>query len=72
MRRHTDSADEVERFDDATCVRETDKAILVKQDDLGEVWIPRSQVHDDSEVYEEGGEGELVVKAWFARKQGWA
>lgn len=50
-------------------VRSTDKALLVKLDDTGaEHWIPRSQIHDDSEVYEEGHEGDLVVSEWFAGK----
>lgn len=45
---------------------------------LGERWIPHSQVHDDSEVYweERGGlqglPGKLVIKGWFARKEGLA
>lgn len=33
-------------------------------------WIPKSQITDDSEVYEMGGEGKLVITGWFANKEG--
>ena len=57
----------------AVCVRETEKAICCQVDILDEdVWIPKSQVHDDSEVWENAGEGDLIVSEWFAEKQGWA
>lgn len=54
---------------EATCIKETDKAILVV---IGtrEVWIPKSQIHDDSEVKEPDDEGTLVVSDWFGRKEG--
>lgn len=51
----------------------TDKALRVK---LGPsaggrtVWVPKSAVHDDSEVYEEDHFGKLVVKPWFANQIG--
>lgn len=53
----------------------TDKAILVVLDDQDgyETWVPKSQIHDDSEVF--GGEvrkGQLVVMRWFAESRGWA
>ena len=54
----------------AECIRETDKALLVNSE-YGELWIPKSQIHDDSEVYEDGDDGELVVNLWFAEKEGW-
>jgi len=31
-----------------------------------EVWIPTSQVHEDSEVYKTGTEGTLVIPRWVA------
>lgn len=56
----------------AECVRTTDKAILVRADEFDEpVWIPQSQVHEDSEVWKLGQTGDLVVTEWFAEKQGW-
>lgn len=54
------------------CIAETDKAILVNvPDEDKEVWVPKSMVHDDSEVYAKGHRGELVVKSWLANKLGW-
>jgi hypothetical protein len=59
-------------IDDAKCTHSTDKAILVSAPDLDEqVWIPQSQIDDDSEVYKKGTEGKLVVSDWFAQKRGW-
>lgn len=50
---------------------ETDKAILVVIDGMGKnLWIPKSQIHDDSEVYRDGQQGEVVVTQWWAGKQG--
>jgi hypothetical protein len=56
-----------------TCkpLRETDKALLVMRDDLTELWVPKSVIHDDSEVYSvRSGAGELFVEEWFAAKEG--
>lgn len=66
------SKDEGVHIGDGTCVKETDKAILVESDDIrgGKIWIPKSQVHDDSEVFEDGHEGKIVVTKWFATKEG--
>lgn len=49
---------------------ETDKAIRVVLDDsLRQHWIPKSQVHDDSEVWDTmHDEGNIVVNAWFAEQ----
>lgn len=73
--------DEDEGFDvpSCVCISETDKAILVLNTmslmDRGsmfdEAWIPKSVLHDDSEVFEKDGEGTLVVKSWWAEKQRW-
>jgi len=58
---------------EAKCTKETEKAILVEAKDLpdGQAWIPKSVIDDDSEVYEKGHEGTLVVKSWFAEREGW-
>ena len=55
------------------------KALLVALDDefdpFGknvEIWIPKSVIHDDSEVYEEDDEGEILVHLWWAEKNGYA
>jgi hypothetical protein len=58
-------------------IRATDKALLVRMEDEdfnkgeNEVWIPRSVIHDDSECYEDGDDGKVVVESWWAEKQGW-
>jgi len=51
----------------------TDKALEIELTDLGETrWIPRSVIHDDSEVYDDDAnkEGEVVVKQWWANQEG--
>ena len=57
------------------CLYATDRALQVvsvaSDCILGKMWIPKSVVHDDSEVYLENHEGEMVVEQWFAEKQGW-
>jgi hypothetical protein len=48
---------------------ETDSAILCDIEGE-EIWIPKSQIDDDSEVYEMGTNGDLVITQWIARKKG--
>lgn len=61
--------DPTETFRNVVCKKETDAAIFVTID--GEdVWIPKSQIHDDSEVYAEDHEGTLVVSSWIAQQRG--
>lgn len=61
-------------FDDVTALRGTERALLCRlTTDAGvrrEVWIPRSQITDDSEVFEVGDTGELVITSWFADREG--
>lgn len=52
---------------DFWCVRESDEAILVSDGTI-ELWVPKSVVDDDSEVYADGTDGELVVAEWWAEK----
>lgn len=63
--------DEVVEFCDVECIAETDKALLVRLGDE-EHWVPKSVVHDDSEIFAKGDVGELVVMEWFAKKNGLA
>jgi hypothetical protein len=35
-----------------------------------EVWVPQSQITDDSEVYAANQTGTLVVRGWWARQKG--
>ena len=48
----------------------TDKALLVKLEDHGdkEVWVPKSQIHADSEVYAADTDGILIMTRWMANK----
>lgn len=58
--------------EDARCIRDSGKAILVEAPDFDEPeWIPQSMVDEDSEVYKLGTEGKLIVADWFAEKKGW-
>ncbi len=71
----TDEADDDGGFaiEGATAVHATDKALRVELPEPydPDQWIPRSVVHDDSEVFEAGHEGKLVVLRWWARRQEW-
>lgn len=56
-------------LEDVRALRQTEKALLCLIDG-DEVWIPQSHIHDDSEVYEQGGEGRLVISRWLAEQKG--
>lgn len=48
----------------------TPKAIKVATKDYGELWIPQSAVHADSEIWDKvESEGNLVVCNWYAIKE---
>ena len=68
MRRTKHSGDSVE-FADVEAIHETDDALLCLIDEE-KVWIPKTQVKDDSEVYEIGHKGKLVVSEWIATMKG--
>lgn len=59
------------RFEDAEVVHATPKAILVEVEGE-ELWVPKSVIHDDSEVYGQTapGPGDLLVKEWWAAERG--
>lgn len=52
----------------------TEKALRFEPKNEDAFWVPRSVIHDDSEVYDEdkNSEGELFVKQWWAEKEGHA
>jgi hypothetical protein len=58
------------RLERTICTRETEKAIFVEIEGHNDLWVPKSVVDDDSEVYAKGHQGTLVVKRWWAAKQG--
>ena len=47
-------------------LRETDKALLIRFSNDQELWIPQSQLHEDSEVFEMGHAGDLIISRWIA------
>lgn len=51
------------------CIHETAQAVLCR---IGsrELWVPQSQIDDDSEVYQLGDIGTLVITEWFAEREG--
>lgn len=54
-------------------LHETNLAFLFQPEDDDPFWVPKSVVHDDSEVWTTVGdhdEGELVVAMWWAEKNG--
>lgn len=69
-----DSGSEPCTLGDGKIIRETDKAVLACINDK-EIWVPKSCIHDDSEAYssvEGENEGTIVVKQWWAEKNGHA
>ena len=58
-------------------VRVSEKAILFQEQDREgnnidkPYWLPKSVLHDNSEVWKLGDVGMIVVKEWWARKQEW-
>lgn len=56
-------------IDDVTVEAETDLALLCIIDDK-QRWIPKSVVHEDSEVQSEGDTGTMAIMRWFAEKEG--
>ena len=48
--------------------KETNRAIYVEDVDSKCFWVPKSVLHDDSEVWKKDQEGNLVVFEWWAEK----
>lgn len=53
-------------------IREKPLALRVETDEHGLIWIPKSVIHEDSEVYKKDTDGELLVHTWWAEKNGYA
>ena len=48
------------------------KAILVREEDGTEEWWPHSQIHEDSEIWDEspiGDQGTMIVTKWIAKQK---
>lgn len=65
-------------LESVTLVRETEKAILVRESDVepedavdgvNQFWIPRSVI-DETDLEEVGDCGDVSVRTWFAEKEG--
>ena len=56
------------KLGDGKITRETEKAVLFVTKTGDQLWVPKSVVHDDSDVFKNGDEGEFKVKHWWAAK----
>lgn len=65
---HLDSDQEPIDVPDVTCVGATSLALHVRLANGRERWVPRSTLHDSSELQQEGDEGVLSVHAWWAEE----
>jgi len=63
-------SDDTHESYNVSVVIETDQALLVRFEDSTEKWIPKSVIHVDSDVFEADSEGTLIVKRWFAEREG--
>ena len=58
---------------DATCMAESEKALLIDVGDGSPQWIPRSQICDgENEVATKDQTGEFVCSLWIAKQKNWA
>jgi hypothetical protein len=65
-----DGMDPFEYPDEVECVGETPHALKIQA--VGDkFWIPRSCLHDDSEISSLGDKGRLVTYLWLADSRGW-
>jgi hypothetical protein len=64
-------------IDSVEVIRETDKAIMLRELDVGLLasdpfWLPKSQLHKSAnEVWQLGDIGVLVFSEWIAKQKGW-
>lgn len=70
--RYTENSDgkDVYEIEDVIAKSETEKAIRVTHEDGLDIWIPISQIDDDSEVYAQGDTGTLIISKWIAEQKG--
>lgn len=58
---------------EVTLLHQTDNAVLVDYEGE-EVWIPGSQIHEDSDIYpgcdlDKGEDGTLICSEWIAKQK---
>lgn len=54
---------------DVEVIAQTDKGLLIDDGD-NRVWIPKSEVRDDSETYKKGDAGTMILATWIAKEKG--
>ncbi len=76
MARRREEDDAGFEFENCEVKRETELAVLIlandpdfDKDDAGR-WVPKSCLHDNSEIWKTGDKGRVVIKGWFAKKEG--
>lgn len=53
-------------------IAETANGLRVRvEGTTNQFWVPKEAIHYDSEVWENGHEGKLIVAEWLAEKRGW-
>lgn len=60
-------------FENVKAIKNSDsgKALLCSGLTPGkDAWVPHSQIHADSEVFQPGDEGTLIVSQWWAETAG--
>ncbi len=69
---HSDDgpAEETVEIHHVTVIRETELALCCRGESGKDRWVPKSVVHDDSYVWKTGNSGTLLVKRWWAEKNG--
>lgn len=58
--------------DDIECRQESELALLMTNRSGEEWWVPKSVIHYHSEVMEQDDVGKLIVRGWYAEKEGLA
>lgn len=59
-------------FNECEVIKETPKALLINIPYIDDQdWIPKSQIHDNSEIYEDKQKGVLALNLWLVEKKGW-
>jgi len=58
------------RIENCECVHATKDALKILVNRRAWIWVPKEAVHEDSEVYDEGHKGVLVIPRRMARQKG--
>ena len=48
----------------------TPSALLIDTKEHGSIWVPKSVITDNSEVWKEGQKGKVDIKEWWLEKKG--